>query len=113
MHLASYPRNTSCVYLLPPTSSLTRSAQEPQGYSDTFSGVLGATLLFSGILASIVTAPLFDRVFTHHMGVTLKVLVPIVAGAWLGLIWAGECSSLHYLFARSRKCFEDRTSRSQ
>ncbi|KAJ8582275.1 MFS general substrate transporter [Rhizopogon salebrosus TDB-379] len=60
----------------------------PQGYSDTLSGLFGATLLLSGILACVVTAPLFDRVLTHHLGITLKTLIPIVAAAWLSLIWA-------------------------
>ncbi|KAJ8582274.1 hypothetical protein M405DRAFT_573418, partial [Rhizopogon salebrosus TDB-379] len=67
----------------------------PQGYSDTLSGLFGATLLLSGILACVVTAPLFDRVLTHHLGITLKTLIPIVAAAWLSLIWAGECGSIN------------------
>ena len=71
--------------------------QEPQGYSDSISGLFGATLLLSGILASIITAPLFDRVLTHHLGITLKILTPIVAGAWLSLIWASECISIHFV----------------
>lgn len=61
---------------------------EPEGYSDSTSGLFGATLLLSGVMASIVSAPLFDRVLTHHLGITLKILVPVVAGAWLSLIWA-------------------------
>lgn len=61
---------------------------EPVGYSDTTCGFLGATLFLSGISAAVISAPLFDRVFTHIMGATLKVLVPIVSLAWLSLIWA-------------------------
>jgi len=72
---------------------------EPQGYSDTISGLFGATLLLSGILASVVTAPLFDRVLTHHLGVTLKILVPIVAAGWLSLIWAVKPNNTGGLFA--------------
>ncbi|KAJ8587443.1 MFS general substrate transporter, partial [Rhizopogon salebrosus TDB-379] len=72
---------------------------EPQGYSDTMSGLFGATLLLSGILACVVTAPLFDRVLTHHLGITLKTLVPIVAGAWLSLIWAVKPNNTGGLFA--------------
>lgn len=49
-----------------------------------------ACLLLTGIVAAIATAPLFDRVFTHHLAVTAKVCVPILACAWLSLIWAGE-----------------------
>ncbi|KAI6157770.1 major facilitator superfamily domain-containing protein [Pisolithus tinctorius] len=61
---------------------------EPVGYSDTTCGLLGATLFLSGIIAAIITSPLFDRVFTHVMGITLRILVPIVSLAWLSLIWA-------------------------
>ncbi|KAG2368049.1 MFS general substrate transporter [Suillus spraguei] len=71
----------------------------PEGYSDTISGLFGATLLLSGIFASVITAPLFDRVLTHHLGITLRVLVPIAAGAWLSLIWAVKPNNTGGLFA--------------
>lgn len=38
--------------------------QVPQGYSDHTAGLMGAALLLCGIAAAVVTAPLFDRVFT-------------------------------------------------
>lgn len=73
--------------------------QQPVGYSSDESGFLGACLLLSGIVAAIVTAPLFDRVFTHHLALTTKLMVPVVGGAWLSLIWAGkEDYFLHFLF---------------
>jgi MFS family permease len=72
---------------------------EPEGYSDTISGLFGATLLLSGVIAGVFTAPLFDRVLTHHLGITLKVLVPIAAGAWLSLIWAVKPDNTGGLFA--------------
>ncbi|KAJ7220282.1 major facilitator superfamily domain-containing protein [Mycena pura] len=59
----------------------------PQGYSDHESGLMGATLLLCGIAAAVVTAPLFDRVFTSHLALTMKTLVPVVAAGWLSLIW--------------------------
>lgn len=59
------------------------------GYSADQSGFLGACMLLTGIIGAVVTAPLFDRVFTHHLAVTSKVLVPIVGVGWLSLIWAG------------------------
>jgi len=67
---------------------LTAEIFEPVGYSDVTSGLLGATLLLSGLVAAIITAPLFDRIFTHHLAVTSKIVVPVVAIAWLSLIWA-------------------------
>lgn len=60
------------------------------GYSDTTTGIISASLLLSGIASAIITAPLFDRFFTHRLGITLKILVPVVAVGWFSLIWAGK-----------------------
>lgn len=60
---------------------------------------MGAALLLSGLVAAIATAPLFDRVFTHHLALTSKFLVPIIAGAWLSLIWAVKPHNTGALFA--------------
>ena len=57
---------------------------------------MGATLLLVGIVTTAVTAPLFDRVFTNHLAITVKVLCPFLGGAWLALIWAGA-----YRFSQS------------
>ena len=51
---------------------------------------MGAALLLSGIVAAIVTSPAFDRILTHHLGITVRILCPIIAVAWLSLIWAGN-----------------------
>ncbi|KAF8320695.1 MFS general substrate transporter [Clavulina sp. PMI_390] len=59
----------------------------PYGYSNNASGNMGGALIISGIIAAIVSAPLFDRVLTHHLGFVAKVLVPIMSVAWLSLIW--------------------------
>ncbi|KAG6331792.1 hypothetical protein ID866_7298 [Astraeus odoratus] len=71
---------------------------QPVGYSETISGLLGATLLLAGIIAAVISAPLFDRVFTHRIGVTLKTLVPIVSLSWLSLIWAIRPNNIIVLF---------------
>ncbi|KAI6160984.1 major facilitator superfamily domain-containing protein [Pisolithus thermaeus] len=71
---------------------------EPVGYSAATCGRLGATLLLSGITAAVVSAPLFDRVFTHSMGATLRTLVPIVSLMWLSLIWAVTPNNAAVLF---------------
>ncbi|KIO18157.1 hypothetical protein M407DRAFT_220760 [Tulasnella calospora MUT 4182] len=60
----------------------------PYGYDSSQSGFLGAALLISGIVAALITAPLFDRVLTHHLARTIQVVVPVLAGCWLGFIWA-------------------------
>ncbi|KAJ3487930.1 hypothetical protein NLI96_g3218 [Meripilus lineatus] len=60
-------------------SILTAQFFEPYGYSDTISGLMGATLLLVGIVAAGITAPLYDRVLTHHLGLSCKILCPILA----------------------------------
>ena len=82
--------------------------QEPVGYSSTISGLLGACLLLSGLVAAAITAPLFDRVFTHHLALSIKVLVPPLAGAWLSLIWAGKIHS-DVTFGELADCFPSET----
>lgn len=47
-------------------------------------------MLGSGIVAAIATSPIFDRILTHHLGITARILCPVIAFAWLSLIWAGE-----------------------
>ncbi|KAF8972983.1 major facilitator superfamily domain-containing protein [Flammula alnicola] len=61
---------------------------QPVGYSASESGFMGACMLLTGMVSAIITAPLFDRVFTHHLAVTSKVFVPFVAAGWFSLIWA-------------------------
>ncbi|KAF8894114.1 major facilitator superfamily domain-containing protein [Infundibulicybe gibba] len=77
---------------------LTAQYMQPVGYSADVSGLMGACLLLTGIIAAIITAPLFDRVFTHHLAITSKFLVPILAGTWLSLIWAVKPNNLAGLF---------------
>ena len=47
-------------------------------------------MLLSGIVAAIVTSPIFDRVLTHHLGLAVRIMCPIIAAAWVSLIWAGK-----------------------
>jgi hypothetical protein len=73
--------------------------QEPAGYSNQTAGLLGAVLILAGLLSAIVTSPLFDRVFTHHLALTVKFLIPGVTGAWLSMIWAVKPHNTGGLFA--------------
>jgi len=59
----------------------------PHGYSSDASGNMGGALIIAGLIGAIVSAPLFDRVLTHHLGIVAKILVPILGAAWLSLIW--------------------------
>ncbi|KAJ3913441.1 major facilitator superfamily domain-containing protein [Lentinula edodes] len=80
-------------------SILTSQIMQPVGYSDDISGLMGACLLLTGLVAAIITAPLFDRVFTKHLAVSAKVLLPILGGGWLSLIWAVKPHNTGGLFA--------------
>jgi len=59
----------------------------PYGYSNDSAGNMGGAMIISGVIAAIATAPLFDRVLTKHLGLTSKIIVPILSVAWLSLIW--------------------------
>ncbi|EPQ51930.1 MFS general substrate transporter [Gloeophyllum trabeum ATCC 11539] len=80
-------------------SILSDQYMSPVGYSSDLSGLMGATLLIAGIVAAVVTAPLFDRVLTHHLSTTVRVSLPIMAAAWLSLIWAVKPHNAGALFA--------------
>ncbi|KAI9455439.1 MFS general substrate transporter [Lactarius psammicola] len=79
-------------------SILTSQWLSPYGYSDNTSGLMGAALLLSGIVAAIATSPLFDRVLTHHLGITVRILCPVTGAAWLSLIWAVRANNGGTLF---------------
>lgn len=53
---------------------------------------MGAALLLAGIVAAAITAPIFDRVFTRHLGLSLRLMIPVLSALWLSLIWAGKHS---------------------
>ncbi|KAF5367077.1 hypothetical protein D9758_003910 [Tetrapyrgos nigripes] len=79
-------------------SILTNQIMEPVGYDSGTSGLMGATLLLTGLVAAVITAPLFDRVLTHRLAFTSKLLVPILGAAWLSLIWAVTPNNTAALF---------------
>ncbi|KAJ3846390.1 MFS general substrate transporter [Lentinula lateritia] len=81
-------------------SILTSQIMKPVGYLDNISGLRGyVCLLLTGLVAVIITAPLFDRVFMKHLAVSAKVLLPMLGGSWLSLIWAVKSHNIGGLFA--------------
>ncbi|EJC99340.1 MFS general substrate transporter [Fomitiporia mediterranea MF3/22] len=83
-------------------SILSSQILAPHGYSDNTAGLMGTALLFSGVLAAMVTSPLFDHVFTHHLGLCIRICAPIVGAGWLSLIWAvrpGNTGALYAILA--------------
>ncbi|EAU91725.1 hypothetical protein CC1G_04493 [Coprinopsis cinerea okayama7 len=77
---------------------LTAQLFEPHKYTPDQAGFFGACLLLTGIVGAIISAPLFDRVFTHHLALTTKVFVPVTAAGWFSLIWAIKPGNLAGLF---------------
>lgn len=88
-----------CVENVSSFSLLSNEILEPYGYSSDEAGFVGAALLFSGILAAIVSAPILDRVLTNHLGMAIRVLMPILAAGWVGFIFAVKRDGTGGLFA--------------
>lgn len=70
----------------------------PYGYSDDTTGLMGATLLLVGIVAALASAPVFDRILTRHLGITIRLLCPIIGAGWFALIWAAKPKDTAGLF---------------
>jgi FLVCR family MFS transporter 7 len=66
---------------------------QPYGYSAIVSGLMGGIFLLSGLVAAILSAPIFDRVLVHHLARTVKVCLPVLGIVWIGLIFAGTSLS--------------------
>lgn len=84
-----------------------RQTQAPYGYSETIAGLFvspffvflfglakaklyqGGSLIIAGLVAAIITAPIFDRYLTHHLVVAIRIGSPIISIGWFSLIWAG------------------------
>ena len=54
---------------------------------------MGGVFLLSGLVAAILSAPIFNRVLVHHFARTVKVLLPSLGVVWIGLVFAGQSSS--------------------
>lgn len=70
----------------------------PYGYTAGQAGLLGAALLGAGIVASIITAPLFDRYLSRYVGLACRLLLPVIAAGWLSVIWTIKPDNLPALF---------------
>jgi MFS transporter, FLVCR family, MFS-domain-containing protein 7 len=74
---------------------------QPYGYSAITSGIMGGAFLLSGLVAAILSAPIFDRVLVHHLAKTVKVCLPALGVVWIGLIFAGLFAFLIGCLTRS------------
>lgn len=67
-------------------SSLLNQILSPYNFSETEAGIAGAILIVVGLVTSAIMSPITDR-YKHYLG-TIRVLVPIVAVTYIGLIFA-------------------------
>ncbi|RAL17522.1 putative cell surface receptor/MFS transporter (FLVCR) [Aspergillus homomorphus CBS 101889] len=67
-------------------SSLLNQILSPYGASETEAGIAGGILIVVGLVVSAVIAPLTDR-YKQYL-TTIRILVPIVAASYIGLIFA-------------------------
>ena len=73
-------------------SSLLNQILQPHGFSETDAGITGAILIVVGLVAAAICSPITDRL-KHYLG-TIKILVPIVAAAYIGFIFAPNSSTV-------------------
>jgi Na+/melibiose symporter-like transporter len=99
---ATLPRNVSFWMVLVPfsiyvgffnaTSTLINQIFYPYGFSETDAGIAGALLIFVGLGAAAVVSPIVDR--TKKYTPVIKVLVPLIAAAYLALIFMPATRSI-------------------
>ncbi|PIL26139.1 MFS general substrate transporter [Ganoderma sinense ZZ0214-1] len=66
---------------------LTAQQLAPYGYSDNTAGFMGAVLLLVGLVCGAISSLLLDHVFTNHLALTGKLLLPAMGASWLAMIW--------------------------
>lgn len=67
-------------------SSLLTQILTPYGFSEETSGLAGAVLILVGLVSAAITSPFVDR--TKAYLPFIRVLVPVIAIAYLAFIWA-------------------------
>ncbi|CAG7995481.1 unnamed protein product [Penicillium salamii] len=67
-------------------SSLLNQILSPYNFSETEAGIAGAILIVVGLVTAAIIAPITDR-YKHYLG-SIRVLVPIVAATYIGLIFS-------------------------
>ncbi|CAG8194119.1 unnamed protein product [Penicillium olsonii] len=67
-------------------SSLLNQILSPYNFTETEAGIAGAILIVVGLVTAAIIAPITDR-YKHYLG-SIRVLVPIVAATYIGLIFS-------------------------
>ena len=73
-------------------SSLLNQILYPYGFSEDEAGVCGAVLIVVGLVIAAVTSPVLDRTHAYLLGI--KILCPLVALSYLGMIWAPQTRTI-------------------
>ncbi|KAG8768544.1 hypothetical protein FRC16_006995 [Serendipita sp. 398] len=60
---------------------------------------MGGAFLLSGLVAAILSAPIFDRVLIYHLAKTVKILLPVLGVMWIGLVFAVKPNNLGGIYA--------------
>ena len=72
-------------------SSLVNQILEPYNFTETEASIAGAILILAGLVFAAITSPIIDR--SKHYLFTIKILVPIVAASYIGLIFCPGSST--------------------
>ncbi|KAK2762052.1 hypothetical protein FQN54_001058 [Arachnomyces sp. PD_36] len=73
-------------------SSLLNQILSPHNFSETEAGITGGILILVGLISAAIFSPITDR-HKHYLW-TIKVLVPIIAASYVGLIFAPRASGI-------------------
>ena len=77
-------------------SSLINQVLEPYSFSEDDAGIAGAILIVVGLICAAISSPWIDR--THHYLPYIRISVPIIAVAYLILIFAVPTKSLPFVY---------------
>ncbi|KPI43581.1 Major facilitator superfamily domain-containing protein 7 [Cyphellophora attinorum] len=77
-------------------SSLINQILEPYSFSEDNAGIAGAILIVVGLLTAAVSSPIIDR--THAYLTMIRICVPLIAIAYVVLIFAPPTKSLAFVF---------------
>ncbi|KAI5295333.1 hypothetical protein KEM55_006237, partial [Ascosphaera atra] len=73
-------------------SSLLNQILSPHGFTEDEAGITGALLIFVGLGAAAIISPFTD--YYKHYLTTVKILVPLIAATYVGLIWAPQTKTV-------------------
>ncbi|KAH7135916.1 major facilitator superfamily domain-containing protein [Dendryphion nanum] len=69
-------------------SSLLNQILYPYGFKEDEAGICGAILILVGLVAAAIASPIFDRTHAYILGI--KILCPLIAFSYLGMVWAPQ-----------------------